>query len=305
MAPSRRYAVRDRIAALDPERDCEQIARLLGTVEFPWDITRALELALFRTYCVPSIGRLLDATQEFAQRTQKRYDDTALLLAEIMENGLESGRGREAIRRLNRIHARFTISNDDMRYVLSTFVAVPLRWLERFGWRPVTEHERTAAHNYYRELGRRMGIQDIPATYQEMLTLSDAYEREHFAPTAASARVGAATRELFVRWLWFAPAPLVRVGVHALLDEPVLRVFGFRSAPKPVRTVVAAALRARGRLVRLMPPRRRPHRVAESWLVRSYPQGYTIARLGPDGAPLPGGTEPRPAQTRAGPSDTG
>ena len=304
MAPSGRYAVRDHIATLDVERDCEQIARLLATVEFPWDITRALELALYRTYCVPTIGGLLDSTQEFARRTQRRYDDTSLLLAEVIEHGLESDRGRAAIRRINQIHGRFAISNDDMRYVLSTFVAVPLRWLERFGWRPVTEHERVGGHNYYRELGRRMGIKDIPPTWREMVALSDAYEREHFRPTAASARVGEATRELFVRWLWFLPAPLVRVGVHALLDEPVLRVFGFRAAPKPVQVAAAAALRARGKLVRCLPPRRHPFRAADSWAVRGYPRGYTIEQLGPDGARLPGATEPRsPADVHQQPED--
>lgn len=246
---------------------------------------------------MPSIGGLLDATQEFAQRPQKRYDDTSLLLAEAMEQGLDSPQGREAVRRINRIHHRFDISNDDMRYVLSTFVAVPLRWLDRFGWRRVTDHEREATYSYYCRLGLLMGISDLPATWQQMVALSDAYEAEHFRPTPASARVGVATRELFVRWLWFLPPPLVRVSVHALLDEPVLRVFGFRPAPRPVQAAAAAALRARGRLVRLLPPRRRPHRVAESWTVRSYPDGYEVDRLGPDGHPLPGATEPRPQPT--------
>ncbi len=294
---SHRYAVRDRIASLHPERDCEEIARLLATVEFPWDVTRALELALYRTYCVPSIGGLLDATQEFAQRPQRRYDDTSLLLAEALEQGLDSPQGREAVRRINHIHHRFDISNDDMRYVLSTFVAVPLRWLDRFGWRPLSDHERDATYNYYCRLGQLTGIRDLPPTWQQMVALSDAYEAEHFRPTAAGARVGTATRELFVGWMWFLPAPLVRTGVHALLDESVLRVFGFRPAPRPVRALVAAALRARGRLVRLLPPRRRPHRVAESWTVRSYPDGYEIGRLGPDGVPLPDATEPRPQRT--------
>ncbi|MQA15688.1 MAG: DUF2236 domain-containing protein [Pseudonocardiaceae bacterium] len=293
MAASRRFEVRDRIAGLDAERDCEEIARLLATIEFPWDVTRALELALYRTYCVPSIGGLLDATQEFAQRTQRRYDDTALLLAEVMKQGLDSPLGRQAVRRINRIHHRFDISNDDMRYVLSTFVAVPLRWLDRFGWRPLSDHERAATYNYYKRLGHRMGIRGLPPTWREMIALSDAYEAEHFRPTAASARVGAATRELFVHWMWFLPAPLVRVGVHALLDEPVLWVFGFRPAPRAVRALAAAALRARGRLVRLLPPRQRAHRVAESWTIRSYPDGYAVDELGTDGVPMPGATEPR------------
>ncbi len=54
--------------------------RTLVMYEFPWDMNQALSFALFRTYAVPGIGGLLDATGEFTARTQKRYDDTALLL---------------------------------------------------------------------------------------------------------------------------------------------------------------------------------------------------------------------------------
>ena len=76
----RRYWL-DRIQALDPIADHEEIYRISAGHEFPWDYTRALELALFRTYCVPSISALLSATGEFRDRPQKRYDDTALLMA--------------------------------------------------------------------------------------------------------------------------------------------------------------------------------------------------------------------------------
>jgi hypothetical protein len=50
------------IARLDPEVDFEQIARITALHEFPWDSQQALSLALFRTYAVPSIGRLLHET---------------------------------------------------------------------------------------------------------------------------------------------------------------------------------------------------------------------------------------------------
>ena len=70
------------IARLDPETDYEEIYRVMTTLEFPWDMNQALSFALFRTYAVPSIGRLLDETGEFARDTQKRYDDTGLLLDE-------------------------------------------------------------------------------------------------------------------------------------------------------------------------------------------------------------------------------
>src|SRR3954469_12508234 len=116
-----RRRILDRIHRLDPEQDHQEIYYLSTTYEFPFDTTRALEFALFRTYAVPSIGGLLDATGEFAQRTQKRYDDTDLLLAEFVEHGYASERGLAAIGRINRIHGRYAIADDDMRYVLSTF----------------------------------------------------------------------------------------------------------------------------------------------------------------------------------------
>ena len=227
-----------RICELDPDRDYEEIYRLYATIELPWDIGRALELALYRTYCVPSIGGLLHETQEFEQRAQKRYDDTSLLLAEAAEHGLNSKRGRAAIRRINRIHARFSISNEDMLYVLSVFVVVPLRWLDRFGWRAVTETERSATCRYHQELGRQLGIRDVPETCERFFAYCDEFERRHFAYTPTNARVGRATRELFVGWFRFLPAPLVRMGVHALLDPPVLAAFGFRPTPRLDRSSV-------------------------------------------------------------------
>jgi hypothetical protein len=51
-----------KIAELDPERDCQEIVYLLQSYEFPWDYERALEFALFRTYAVPAISRLLAKT---------------------------------------------------------------------------------------------------------------------------------------------------------------------------------------------------------------------------------------------------
>jgi hypothetical protein len=108
------------VEQLDPETDHEQIMRILVHHEFPWDITQALSFALFRTYAVPSIGRLLHETGEFTRRTQKRYDDTALLLDEVTEHGFADPAGRAAVRRINQMHAMYDISNDDLRYVLST-----------------------------------------------------------------------------------------------------------------------------------------------------------------------------------------
>jgi hypothetical protein len=68
-----RYAILRQIQELDPERDHQRIVFLNTCFEFPWDTTRSLEFALFRTFCVPSISALLDRTGEFGRRAQKRF----------------------------------------------------------------------------------------------------------------------------------------------------------------------------------------------------------------------------------------
>ena len=194
------HAALAEILTLDPERDHLRIVYLDTFVEFPFDTTRALEVALFRTFAVPSIAGLLAQTGEFTQRPQKRYDDTDLLLSEMLEHGYDSERGRAALRRLNRLHGRFPISNADYLYVLSTFIYEPVRWITRFGWRPLVEQERQATYVYWREVGRRMGIKDIPPSYAAFEQYNRDYERDHFRYSEANARVAGSTRRMFLGW---------------------------------------------------------------------------------------------------------
>jgi hypothetical protein len=278
-----RYAILEEIRRLDPERDHQRIIFLSTCYEFPWDTTRALEFALFRTFGVPSIAALLDRTGEFGSRPQKRYDDTDIIVCELIERGYDSERGTRALRRMNQLHGRFDIANDDFLYVLSSFVYEPIRWNARFGWRPMCEPERLGYFYFWREVGRRMNIRDIPADYDAFERFNHEYEQRHYRFTDASRRVGAATRELFAGWFPAFLAPVVRAVIHAMLDDPLLEAFGFPRPSRPMRRLVAAGLRLRGRLVRLLPPRRRP-RLRTEMRRPMYPDGYAIERLGPPGA---------------------
>lgn len=248
--------------------------------EFPWDMTRALELALFRTYCVPSISGLLDRTGEFASRPQKRYDDTDLIVSTLMEEGYDSEAGRAALARMNAIHGRFRIGNQDFLYVLSTFVFVPLAWFERFGRRPATQAERVALFQFWREVGTRMRIRDIPEDLDTFERFSRDYELAHYAYADSNRRVGVATRELFASWFPRPLRPLVRRSIHALLDESNRRAFGFPEPSPWLEWLVTRLLRLRGQVLRLLPPRRHP-RLRTRMSHRSYPNGWQVEELGP------------------------
>jgi hypothetical protein len=282
----RRFERLEQIRRMDPYKDASEIYRLTAAYEFPWDVTRALELALYRTYAVPSIGSLLARTAELTDRTQKRYDDTSLLLDAIVEHGFDSERGRTAVRRVNQMHRSYDISNDDMRYVLSTFVVMPKRWIDAYGWRRLSRHEIVAATVHYRTLGRRMGIKDLPESYEEFEACLDAYEAAHFGWDEGGRRVSDATLDLMVSWYPRPLAPVLRTALLALLDEPLLQAFRY-TPPGPVtRALVRRAVRARGRAVRLLPPRRAPHYARQNREIKGYPDGYVLEELGT--RPVPG-----------------
>jgi mpaB/rubber oxygenase-like protein len=275
-----RSAVLDVISGLDPVRDHQRIVFLSTRVDFPFDTTRALELALFRTFGVPSISALLHRTGEFERRAQKRYDDTDIIVSELLEHGYDSERGRKALARLNEIHGRFTIANDDFLYVLSTFVFEPIRFNRRFGWRRMSGIEQLALFHFWRAVGERMGIQNIPERYADFERFSTDYEARRYTFTEANRAVGAATRDLFAGWFPFPLRPLVRQAIYALLDEPTRKAFGFPEPNPFIARMVLNALRARAFLQRFAPARREPS-LRTSMKRPTYPNGYDIDKIGP------------------------
>ncbi len=278
--PLRRQHWAEHVARLDPGTDHAEIYRILTLHEFPWDFNQALSFALFRTYAVPSIGDLLDRTGEFTGRCQRRYDDTALLLEAPLVHGFTSPEGRTGIRRINQMHRMYDISNDDMRYVLATFVVVPTRWIADFGWRPLTDGEVRASVNYYRDLGRHMSIRDLPETYDDFARLMDDYEAEHFAFHPGSRRVADATLGLLVGFYPRPAARAVELFSRALMDPALLRAFDYAEPGPRARRLSRGAMRVRARVLARLPARRRPRYVTDLGRIRSHPDGFRLEDLG-------------------------
>lgn len=270
-----------RIRSLNPDEDHLAIYQTMLRYEFPWDMKLGLNLAFNRSFSIPEIAAVHTATGELTERTQQRIDDTGLLMYEIVLNGFEQTRGRDALRRINQIHRSHRISNDHYRYVLACLIVVPTRWLERYGWRQPCCHERRATWRFYLELGRRMGITDIPDSYEAVEAWFDEYDQVQLRPNDDAATIERATRMLMLNRLPVALAPLGNALVSAIYDPPLRAATRVATPPWPARVGLHLALRARAYTQRWLG---RPPAIplfADGITTKTYPNGYDISQLGP------------------------
>lgn len=100
------------------------------------------------------------STREFLDRCPRRAEDTELILSEIIDaypriqNELKNNpcisekdirkqydRREASINRLNELHGKYPISNDDYLYTLVLFVTEPIRWIDSWEWRKLDIRE--------------------------------------------------------------------------------------------------------------------------------------------------------------------
>jgi hypothetical protein len=263
-----RFDILKQILKLDPKEDCQEITYLVGAYEHPWLTKKSLEFALFRTYAVPHTSRILAASGQFEKHGQKRYDDTTLMLAGIAEKGYDSDYGKTVIAKMNELHGRWNLKNEDMLYVLSTFIFEPIRWHNKYGWRKPTEHEKKTNYHFWCEVGKRMGIRDIPKTYEAYEQFNIAHERKCLA-----------TINLFLSWYPAFSRPLVFQVILSFFDEPLLNGMGFKKAPAILRFISHHVLKFISFSLRFMPPRKKPYLYTEI-PTRTYPQDFKPEDLG-------------------------
>ena len=125
-----------------------------------------------------------------------------------------------------------------------------------------------------------MNIRDIPPNHEAFEVWSLAHERSHFRYEDANRTIATATRELFVGWTPGPLRPMVRVAIHAMLDDAMRESFGFRDAPAAVRALVTGTLRVRAKVLRFFPAN-----TSKDFITgkpqRSWRNGYRISELGP------------------------
>lgn len=270
---------RKRIAALDPRTHYHEIFKQMATQELGWEHRFGLSLAFYRIFAVPRMAKLLAYTGNIQARPVKRMYDTGLLMYDLSYHGPDHARGREVIRKLNTMHRRWQIEDEDYRYVLASLVVVPIRFMDEFGWRHPTAQDREANVLFYQRVGELMAIRDIPSTYEEFERFFDEYEAEHLAPSDDGRSLMNATKPVAEDWfpgsLTFLADPLTRV----LLGEDLARCLGQQPAPLWARSLVRAALTVRGTALRVAPILRIPL-ITPGDPVGPYQDGYTLDDLG-------------------------
>ncbi|KAH8888513.1 hypothetical protein GQ53DRAFT_871485 [Thozetella sp. PMI_491] len=228
-----------------------KINQELASQEFPLTFATSLFFALFKTYGIPSISRLLLATNQLGSEktVSKRAADTTAIMAEIMSGEPASERHLDGLARVNYLHSRYRqagkITDGDMLYTLSLFALEPVRWTAKLEWRTLNETEKCALGVFWRDVGTSMEIPydalkpHIKDAYDDGLTWLNAldqwsieYEEKYMVPAPSNEQVANSTlylgfynipkplKPLFIRLTSVVLEPRLRKAV--MIPEPTL-----------------------------------------------------------------------------------
>ncbi|KAJ7675434.1 hypothetical protein B0H17DRAFT_1080746 [Mycena rosella] len=196
----KKYSAKFQARTLTPE-EAQEVVQLSGLYDMPKLSEYALSLALFSTYAIPTISKLLYDTKQLGaqEHVARRYSDTDILISTWIAcpiagrlvnaapgSPADDPRASIALARTNWLHSKYKISNEDYLYTLGLFAFEPTRWAALHGWRPLSPLERYAAFIYWAEIGRKMNIKNIPSTAEEFAAWLLAYEKEYMVPAQTS-----------------------------------------------------------------------------------------------------------------------
>jgi len=240
-----RPSTSDELARLDPRADCNQIYHALS---YEFRVEQKLFAVLFELapVMIPYGSIMFASTGEFTLRAYKRINDTVMFFSNMIEWGLDSRRGREAVARVNQIHGRYSLPNELFRFILSGIMFIPPLWNQGLGWRRFTEVERLGWFHAFAEMGRAMNIAGISDDYDEMHAWwQDMAERA--GETATVSRT--VFSQILIQVLATYPAHLRRPLLTALLcgmPDTYRQVLDIPPPPAPIVASVREGLRLVG-----------------------------------------------------------
>jgi hypothetical protein len=251
-----RRALRRQIAELNPETHYHLLSKLVVGHVFSdaFFVDTLFTVAYWRQIAVRTIAPVLHQNGKGkTYETAKRVDDTLLFFGFIYRDGWQSMQAGATIDRLAAIHERFAIPPDDFRYTAASLCFEAVRIPEILGLRVLTDAEARALFLFWRDVGRRWGI-DIPEEQAEFRAWMEGYERAAYERTPEGPAMAKAMGDDYCRR--FFPGPFKRIGYTILRccsDRFLLDSVG---QPYPwviTRKVVGALIRVYVLLRRLVP----------------------------------------------------
>ncbi|KAI9258121.1 hypothetical protein BDA99DRAFT_515289 [Phascolomyces articulosus] len=284
--------------------------------DFPFIGHTSLEFALFKTYSVPTISKILYGTTEFSKSTRRRAEDTELILLEIAdvyphieelkkknpnpsaeEIKEQQERSKIALNRMNELHSKYPIKNGDFLYTLSLFIVEPIKWINKYEWRQLEPIEKNAIFRIWYDIGVGMNIKDIPTTLEGMYEFHEQYAKDNVRFAPSNWKVAHPTVEhLLSRFPKFV-GPLAYKLIPALLDPMDVEGFGIDKPTQWAKQLVNLSFFIRSTLTRhlFLPrfqskvrtpikpdPKTNLYIPLYNLYEPTYPNGYCIYELGPE-----------------------
>jgi hypothetical protein len=148
------------------------------------------------------------------ENASKRTADTGAMFSEA-QAPLETERRIQGLARMNYMHNVYRkagrIKNDDMVYTIGLLLTSPVKWVERFDWRPLTDAEKCALGVYWKDTGDHMDISwenlqpymkgkpdDGLSWTEAVLQWSEDYEKETMVPAESNRELGQHTLDILL-----------------------------------------------------------------------------------------------------------
>lgn len=292
---------RSELGSLDAMADADQIWCSVR-YEFRPEVLYALwGNAIERIAQIEATATFFHSTGKAEGIPVKRTEDTALFYAYLFNWGQDSYHGRKAVEGMNRIHGRYFIHNDGLKYVLLNAAFTILDGLDAIGHRPLGDKERMGYFHAQIEMGKAMNIQGLSHSWDEMYGWFHDLNRAFADPTPHKLRAWQAIEDEFDRYLRMPRllSNFRKLAELSSMDDTYISSLGLQRPSKRKVGFVKSVFKVLARARDLLP--REPY-IQSLQSYNSYPSGGDVESIGekersermPSACPFRASGAPRP-----------
>jgi len=143
-------------------------------------------------------------------------------------------------------------------YTLCLLTCEALQWIDKYDWRKTVALEKNASWVFWHEVGLRMGLENIPQSFEACAAFIEDFETRHMAPSEDNALIAKGVFSLYASTIPAFLTPIVHAVLMAFMDTRLSSAFKLPSRPSIffVQSFLHFMLAVRKQVVRhLMLPR--------------------------------------------------